>query len=370
MAKPKKRNLLKKAVVLWLFETYGGRHGIPSRRGAKGLSAECKKLGVEISPGTFRNIFNGAPGKLAPETREQLAELFRRAIPGMKPSWFDRETLGENPLENFQALCRNAAVDESEVILRVPHLKHERMEVYKGWLRGLYICYRYSFQTNDDDSVARELLRVWYDKDEGTFKFGLWYVTGGEKPGSHVDSLSGSILLVNDMIMFVGVSGDRARSMFWTYDSSEEAQGDFKYCRFGITTSAKIGQYQAPVTACTVCIKLEKEEPEDLEWWCSEKSMIIGVDKFKDIIGKDFDGEISNEGRTSHRTPEEWIKLFLENRPMTKEHSGNEADDRILRLNLPRFRIRMEPIRKEIIANKKLAPFNMDIWKREKSRET
>jgi hypothetical protein len=357
-------NPLKRDMIAWLFDTYGGKYGVPRRRGAKGLSEDCRMLNILISPGTFRNIFAGTAAELAEDTMRKLTELFRRAIPGMKSSWFDRRMLGENPLETFKQLCLDAEFGETQVVIRVPQLKQERFDLYKEWLCGLYILYRYTFEINHDDSVTREVLRVWHDPDEGVFKFQLWYVVGGAKPGSSVESFDGSVILVGEMIMFVGVSKDRARSIFWTYDSDDEIQGHFKYCRFGMTVSAKARDDRAPVAACTVCVKLEKY-PEDWQWWCSRNSMVIGVDTFKNIIGVDFKGEAPDEGNPIRRTSEQWVGLFIENNPMTKSETEHEAEDRVLRLNLKRFRIRMEHIRTNSINNNKLTPLDADRWEKE-----
>lgn len=354
---------LKRDLVVWLFDVYGGKRGIPRPRGAKALSEDCRRLGVNISQGTFRNIFTGTAAELAEDTKHKLTELFRRAIPGMKPSWFDRKTLGDTPFETFRNLCLSAELGENNLVIRVPHLNQERVDTYKEWLCGIYICYRYSFEINYDDSVTREVLRVWYDLEEGAFKFQLWYVAGGAKPGSSVDSFDGPVILVGEMIMIAGVSRDRARSVFWTYDPDDEIVGHFKHCRFGITVSAKARDDRAPVAACTICIKLENT-PKDWQWWCSKNSMIIGVDTFKNIIGTDFrDG--NNQTQPLERTSEQWVGLFIENKPMTKMETEHEAEDRILRLNLRRFRIRMDQIRSKMISSNKLTPFNASKWEKE-----
>ncbi len=364
----KLQNAFKKDVVVWLFSVYGGKRGIPRPRGAKALSEDCRKIGINISQGTFRNIFTGTTAELAEDTRQKLTELFRRAIPDMKPNWFDQRTLGDNPLETFKNLCLSAELGESQLVIRVPRISQERVDNYKEWLCGIYICYRYSFEINYDDSVTREVLRVWYDIEEGIFKFQLWYVVGGAKPGSTVESFDGSIILVGEMIMFAGVSRDRARSLFWTYDSGDEIIGHFKLCRFGITASAKARDDRAPVAACTVCVKLEKT-PKDWQWWCSKYSMIIGVDTFRNIIGADFRDE-NNNSDASERTPEQWVGLFMENKPMTKSETEHEAEDRILRLNLTRFRIRMDQIRNNMIRSNKLTPFNAIRWEKAQRAET
>jgi hypothetical protein len=203
---------------------------------------------------------------------------------------------------------------------------------------------------------------VWYSPKEGVFKFQLWYVSGGAKPGSIVDSFEGPVILVGDVIMFAGVSRDRARSVFWTYDSNDEVQGHFEYCRFGMTSSAKARDDRAPVAACTVCLKLEGEE-EHWQWWCSQNSKVIGVDSFKNIIDEDFGDEILKTSQNPQKTFSEWVGLFIENKPMSAAETGYAAEDRILRLNLNRFRIRMDDIRKLIIAENKPAPFNGKSWR-------
>jgi hypothetical protein len=264
------------------------------------------------------------------------------------------------------ALSKDKLLDKqnkNNLLIRVPRLNQERVDTYKEWLCGIYICYRYSFEINYDDSVTREVLRVWYDLEEGAFKFQLWYVAGGAKPGSSVDSFDGPVVLVGEMIMFVGVSRDRARSVFWTYDSDDEIVGHFKHCRFGMTVSAKARDDRAPVAACTICIKLDNT-PKDWQWWCSKNSMIIGVDTFKNIIGTDFRDE-NNQSHPSERTAEQWVGLFIENKPMTKMETEHEAEDRILRLNLKRFRIRMDQIRSKMIASNKPTPFNAGKWEKE-----
>ena len=305
---------------------------------------------------------------MAEDTKQKLAEIFRRAIPDMKPSWFDPRTLGDDPLEVFKNLCLGAELGESQLVVRVPRVNQERVDIYKEWLCGVYICYRYSFEINYDDSVTREVLRVWYDVEEGIFKFQLWYVAGGARPGSSVELFEGPIILVGEIIMFVGVSRDRARSLFWTYDSGDEVVGHFKYCRFGITVSAKARDDRAPVAACTVCLKLENT-PKDWQWWCSENSMIIGVDTFKNIIGADFKDD-NHHSNFSERTPEQWVGLFIENSPMTKSETEHELEDRILRVNLPRFRIRMDQIRSNMIRDNRLTPFNAIRWEKEQKLET
>jgi hypothetical protein len=354
---------LKRTVVNWLFETYGGKNGIPLKSGTKSLSAACESLGIHISPGTFQNIFAGTPSALAEDTRRQLAELFRRAVPGMKPEWFDPRLLGDDPIENFKSLCLGADVDEDVLSMRVTRSDQERIDIYKNWLCGLYICYRYSFEINHDDSVSREVLRVWYDNDEGSFRFQSWYTAGGAKPGSRVDAFDGIVIPAGEMVLFAGVSNSRVRGMLWTYDAEDTIQGHFKYCRYGITVGAKAKDDRSPVAASTVYIKLEIF-PEDWKWWCSEKSKIIGVDTFDNIIGGDFGNKMLNKNEAVQRTFAQWIGIFINNNPMTAMETEHQTNDRILRLNLKRFRIRMNEIRKALITNNEFVPFNSNKWKR------
>jgi len=353
---------LKTRLLNWLLDRYGGKNDIPEKGGARALSKACKQLNINISPGTFQNILSGTEADLAVDTKKKLVELFSRAVPAMQSKWFDSAFLGEKPFETFQALCIEGENIEKGVTINPPRLSQQRIDKYKRWLSGLYICYRYSFEVNADDSVAREILRVWYSPDESGFKFELWYVAGNLKPGEVVESFKGPVVLIGDMIMFVGVSENRARSIFWTYDPEDQVQGHFKYCRLGITSGVKARDDKAPVAACTVCVKMENPD-EDWKWWCSSRSHVIGVDSFDSIIGADFGNEILKT-ITPQLAYAEWIRLFIENKPMDETQTGHGSEDRILRLNLRRFRLRMEPMRKSIITNKGCAPFNAEIWKK------
>ena len=57
---PEKPNSLKRDMVKFLFDTYGGHNGIPTSRGTKALSEACERLGVKISASTFSNIFSAS----------------------------------------------------------------------------------------------------------------------------------------------------------------------------------------------------------------------------------------------------------------------------------------------------------------------
>ena len=288
-----------------------------------------------------------------------MADLFGRAVTGIKADWFDLKDL-----HHFKQKVTNAGTELQEVTLLVPRLTDEKIGTLKEWLCGLYISYRYSFEINGDDSVTREVLRIWYEK--GQFKFHLWYVKGGAKPGAKVERFDGAALPVGSMIMFPGVGGDRARSIFWALDT--DYISEYKYCRFGITASCKARDDKAPVAACTLSIKLE-EEPNDWQWWCSEESRIIGVDLFNEIIGNDFGRRVLEDRIFDGKTTTDWIALFIRNTPMSKDDTKSGVGDTIIRLNLENFRLRMEKIRRSILDDKEAdAPFKLT-WRNKREAD-
>lgn len=241
------------------------------------------------------------------------------------------------------------------VTLRIPLLDPAYEKKITPWLCGFYICYRYSFEASLQYMVAREALLVW--DEDGTLRFSLWYVRGGDKPGSNVEAFQGVVLPVGRTVMFAGVSDDRARSLLIHYDDVPE----FQYCRFGFMTSARTGQDQSPVSACTVLVKLEKL-PENWRDRIRSEGAVVGVDTFEKIIGGDFDAKGTrtelgnNNNKTTHAG---WMERFLDNTPLEDKDIGEK--DSIMRLNLMRFRLHMDAIRRNVLSEASpMVPFNKE----------
>jgi hypothetical protein len=237
------------------------------------------------------------------------------------------------------------ATEDSQVLsLTIPKQEPRLARELVPWLCGLYICYRYSFEVSLEHLVAREVLYVW--NDEGTLRFYLWYVRGGDVPGSKVEAFEGIIVPAGRSLMFVGTSEDRCRSLALQYDSGP----GFRFCRFGIMTSTKTRDPKVPVAACTVMIKLEGM-PDNWKEWGTSGSGIIGVSRWEEIIEKDFDpngtkDKVGNgELRVSH---EEWMRRFLDNTPLVDPNTAKA--DSIMRLNMERFGFHMDLIRTNVLA--------------------
>ena len=100
-------------------------------------------------------------------------------------------------------------------------------------------------------------------------------------------------------------------------------------CRFGLLSSTRLGSNRAPLAACTVIVKMQRE-PKNLERFMRDVTVIR---QFNDIIDADF-GENARE----------MLATFLHNGDQKSEIGGTEVLDAILRLNLYRFTTGMPPI--------------------------
>ena len=169
------------------------------------------------------------------------------------------------------------------------------------------------------------------------------------------------------MIMMVGVSKNRARCIFWSFDDSHYDKGD-KFCRFGITTSAKARDDRAPVTACTVFLKIPNAE-HDWEWWCSDKSGNIGVMPFGEILKTDFPGSAPATAAYEGQAIGHWMTTFIENEPMDATETTGRVPDKIIRLNLTRFRLRMDGMRQKLMADDTVRASFKESWRPRHDRQ-
>lgn len=333
--------------VDWLLDQFRGVKDIPAKTGLRAMETASKAAGCKISASTWRNIRNGeTTGSL--ETKRELAKLFRAAVPDFRPEWFDLPTM-----ELFQAAVSGAHPNTYTVSLVVPTLSEPVAQSLNHWLPGLYICYRYSFEQNPEPHVAREVLRIWR-ADDGQHKFELHYVIGSGRPGGDTSTVRGFVVALGRTVMMVGVSGYRGRVIFWHFDHPDYDEGD-RWCRFGLTATATGRGDRAPVAACTIFLKLEKDIP-DWRWLCSKDSRVIGVLPIGEIMATDFPGRSPRSQAFENRHISYWIATFLENTPLKNTQYG--VPETILHLNVERFRVRMEGIRQKLIADESVnAPF-------------
>lgn len=338
---------LQREQVEWLLEEYGGAGKIPKLTDRD--KAREKRSGIPAS--TWANLRNGKGAALGRKTKGHLADMMKTVIPQFDPDWFELPDM-----ESFKKAVRSTA-KAFYIPLRASAPSSERMKQFLEWLPGLYVCYRYSFQGKGKESAAREVLWVFYDASAGCFKFEMYYVDGDGASGAAVKVLAGSVVAAGDMLMFVGASEDRARSFFWVFEEAHWKDSD-RFCRFAIVASARSQYGLAPVAACTIFIKVDGSRKDWSAWWSSPKG-VVGVVPLAALIESDFPGPCPEGREFDDASIGYWIRKFLENKPMDKSQTASQVEDDILRLNLERFRLRMEGIRVKLISDSPSAiPFS------------
>ncbi len=163
------------------------------------------------------------------------------------------------------------------------------------------------------------------------------FVPGGEESDQDVETFEGVVLPLRESVFFVGWNDHRGRSLFLHRDFARESRD----CRIGILISTRLSNNRAPLAACTVLVKMQRE-PKNIAKFMQDTTIIR---QFNDIIDADF-GENARE----------MLATFLYNGVQITEIGGKAIPDVILRLNLYRFTAGMPPIYRAALRNPELQP--------------
>jgi hypothetical protein len=318
------------AILKYLIRRHGGALGLPSWDDQYFVADFSKK--AKVSLGTARNLREGLSNHPQAKIRERLAELFREAVPHLEAQWFLSQSV-----EQFIARAEDQPKDRKIVTLSIPAEGYKHFDRLRRWLCGVYICYRYSFEQNEERLVAREVLNVKHRN--GSLLFEMSFVPGGGEINQDVRTFTGVILPIGESAFFVGWNDYRGRSLFLHCDFAPEA----KDCRFGILSSTRLGANRAPLAACTVILK-RPSEPKNLERFMSEMTVSR---PFNEMIDADF-GENARD----------LMSAFLDNGHHVIEIGGKTVPDTVLRLNLHRFNAAMPSLYRAALNNPGLrSPF-------------
>jgi hypothetical protein len=332
-AKPKRRNRPSSRnppaitlILKYLVDKHGAELGLPRWADKDFVSGLSQK--ARVSPGTARNLREGLSNHPQAKIRERLADLFREAVPHLEPQWLLYESL-----DLFIERVGQEPKDRKNITLSIPMEGYRQFDRLQKWLCGVYICYRYSFEQSEEKLVAREVLHV--EERNGNFLFEMSFVPGGEESDQDVETFEGVVLPLGESVFFVGWNDHRGRSLFLHRDFARE----WRDCRIGILSTTRLSTNRAPLAACTVLVKMERE-PKEIARFMQDTTIIR---LFNDIIDADF-------GVNAR----EMLESFLDNGVQMTEIGGNAVLDAVLRLNLYRFTAGMPPIYTAALRNPEL----------------
>ena len=303
-------------ILKYLVEKYGAELGLPGWNDQDFVSGLSRK--VRVSPGTARNFREGLSNYPQAKIRERLVDLFREVVPHLEPQWLLYDSL---PL--FVERLEQEPKDRKIITLSIPLEGYRQFDRLQKWVCGVYICYRYSFEQSEEKLVAREVLHV--KERNGNFWFEMSFVPGGEESDQDVETFEGVVLPLGESVFFVGWNDHRGRSLFLHRDFARESRD----CRIGILSTTRLSNNRAPLAACTVIVKMQRE-PKNIAKFMRDMTIIR---QFNDIIDADF-GENARD----------MLATFLDNGVQMTEIGGKEVPDVVLRLNLYRFTAGMPPI--------------------------
>ena len=303
-------------ILKYLVDKYGPELGLPGWDDQDFVSGLSRK--TRVSPGTARNFHEGLSNHPQAKIRERLVDLFREAVPHLEPQWLLYESV-----ELFVERLEQQPKDRKLITLSIPMEGYRQFDRLHKWLSGVYVCYRYSFEQSEEKLVAREVLHV--KERNGNFSFEMSFVPGGEESDQDVETFDGAVLPLGESVFFVGWNHHRGRSLFVNRDFAPESRD----CRFGLLSSTRLSNNRAPLAACTVIVKMQRE-PKDIAKFMGDMTI---TRPFNDIIDADF-GENARE----------MLATFLHNGDQKTEIGGKEVLDAVLRLNLHRFTAGMPPI--------------------------
>jgi hypothetical protein len=303
-------------ILKYLVDKYGSELGLPGWDDQDFVSGFARK--TRVSPGTARNFHEGLSNHPQAKIRERLVDLFREAVPHLEPQW-----LLYDSLQLFVDRLEQQPKDRKLITLSIPMEGYRQFDRLHKWLSGVYVCYRYSFEHSEEKLVAREVLHV--EERNGNFWFEMSFVPGGEESDQDVETFQGAVLPLGVSLFFVGWNHHRGRSLFVNCDFAAESRD----CRFGLLSSTRLGSNRAPLAACTVIVKMQRE-PKNIERFMRDVTVIR---QFNDIIDADF-GENARE----------MLATFLHNGEQRTDIGGKEVLDAVLRLNLYRFTAGMPAI--------------------------
>ena len=315
-------------ILKYLVDKYGSELGLPGWDDQDFASGLARK--TRVSPGTARNFREGLSNHPQAKIRERLADLFRESVPHLEPQWLLSESL-----DLFIERVEQEPKGRKNITLSIPVEGYRQFDRLQKWLCGVYICYRYSFEQSEEKLVAREVLHV--KERNGNFWFEMSFVPGGEESDQDVETFEGVILPLRASVFFVGWNDHRGRSLFVNCDFARESRD----CRFGILSSTRLGNNHAPLAACTVIVKVERE-PKDIGRFMRDTTI---TRQFNDIVDADF-GENARE----------MLAAFLDNGVPMTEIGGKAIPDVVLRLNLYRFTAGMPSIYRAALRNLELKP--------------
>jgi hypothetical protein len=339
-AKPKRQNLQSSTnlpaitlILKYLVDKHGAELGLPAWDDQDFVSGLARK--TKVSPGTARNFREGLSNRPQAKIRERLTDLFRETVPHLEPQWLLYESL-----ELFIERVEQEPKDRKVITISIPAEGYRQFDRLQKWLCGIYICYRYSFEQSEEKLVAREVLHV--KQRNGNFLFEMSFVPGGEESDQDVETFEGVVLPLGESVFFVGWNDHRGRSLFSHRDFARESRD----CRIGILSSTRLSNNRAPLAACTVLVKMQRE-PKNIARFMQDTTIIR---PFNDIIDADF-GENARE----------MLATFLYNGVQITEIGGEEVLDVVLRLNLYRFTAGMPPIYRAALSNPELkSPFKLN----------
>jgi hypothetical protein len=123
--------------------------------------------------------------------------------------------------------------------------------------------------------------------------------------------------------------------IFFNCDFAPESRD----CRFGLLSSTRLSNNRAPLAACTVIVKMQRE-PKNIAKFMRDMTIIR---QFNDIIDADFGANAR-----------EMLATFLDNGVQRTEIGGKAVLDVVLRLNLYRFTAGMPPLYRAALGDRGL----------------
>jgi hypothetical protein len=332
-AKPKRQNPPSSTnppaitqILKYLVDNHGAELGLPGWDDKDFVSGLSRK--ARVSAGTARNFREGLSNHPQAKIRERLVDLFREAVPHLEPQW-----LLYDSVELFVERLEQQPKDRKNITLSIPIEGYRQFDRLHKWLCGVYVCYRYSFEQSEEKLVAREVLHI--QERNGNFWFEMSFVPGGEESDQDVETFNGAVLPLGESVFFVGWNDHRGRSLFLHRDFARESRD----CRIGILSTTRLSNNRAPLAACTVLVKMERD-PKNLPRFMRDMTIIR---PFNDIIDADF-------GKNAR----EMLESFLDNGVQMTEIGGKTVIDVVLRLNLYRFTAGMPPIYRAALGDRGL----------------
>jgi hypothetical protein len=308
------------AILEWLVDKYGEPLGLP-KWGASRLVAELADKSGMTEPG-IRNLINGRTKKAAQiETCNKLQSVFKSEIPHLQARWFQVASLDE-----FIDRIEHPPPNRRYLKIGVPWAgyrdrdKDDTFDNLARWLKGVYVCYRYSFSRSADRGVAREVLWVRMD-GEREFLFRMSFLRDNSDESSIAETFEGIVLPLGQSIFFAGWDMDRGRALFMR----RSFENEMRECRFAILSSTRESGDFYPVAACTVLIKAGIEETEEnVLSFMRDATCIRPLDE---MISADFGAEHVQQ-----------MSTLLDNSPLSVRADNSGVAETVLRVNLDRFR--------------------------------